>query len=250
MRDRSELEKRVRERAGADIKNPQPFVLVATQAVEVSLDIDLDTIYTEPAPLDALVQRFGRVNRRGKKGLTDVYVFRECDWDKQSYVYHTPLVEATLKILEREKDQPINEKKIGKWLDEIYKDEIAEKWHKKYQKAAKEFNEAWLKQLRAFESVTNKTEQDFYRLFDGIEVLPESLVPEYEAKKKEGQYLEATELLVPMAFRQWHSIHTQRKNPEYFDGGWPWVIDLPYNPKLGLDMSRRNEPPERKISYI
>lgn len=247
MRDRSKLEQRIRDRAGANVVNPQPFVLVATQAVEVSLDIDLDTIFTEPAPLDALVQRFGRVNRRGKKGLADVFVFQECDWDKQKYVYDTPLVEATLKILNREKDQPINEKKIGDWLNEIYKDEIAEEWRRTYQQAAQEFTEAWLKQLCAFESVTSKTEQDFYRLFDGVEVLPGSLVVEYEAKKKEGNYLEAAELLVPMAFRQWQSIHAQRRNQTYFDGGWPWVVDLSYSSESGLDMSQRYDPPEHRI---
>ncbi|WP_457742239.1 CRISPR-associated helicase Cas3' [Thermococcus sp.] len=42
-------------------------ILVATQVVEVSLDIDYDTLYTEIAPIDALIQRFGRVNRRGLK---------------------------------------------------------------------------------------------------------------------------------------------------------------------------------------
>ena len=42
-------------------------VLVATQVVEVSLDIDFDTIFTEPAPLEALIQRFGRVNRARKR---------------------------------------------------------------------------------------------------------------------------------------------------------------------------------------
>lgn len=42
-------------------------ILVATQVVEVSLDIDYDVMYTEAAPIDALVQRFGRVNRRGRK---------------------------------------------------------------------------------------------------------------------------------------------------------------------------------------
>ncbi|WP_456365162.1 CRISPR-associated helicase Cas3' [Thermococcus sp.] len=42
-------------------------ILVATQVVEVSLDIDYDVLYTEVAPIDALVQRFGRVNRRGLK---------------------------------------------------------------------------------------------------------------------------------------------------------------------------------------
>lgn len=42
--------------------NP-PQLLVGTQAIEISLDIDYDVIYTELAPLDALLQRFGRVNR-------------------------------------------------------------------------------------------------------------------------------------------------------------------------------------------
>ncbi|AFK21715.1 CRISPR-associated helicase/endonuclease Cas3 [Pyrococcus sp. ST04] len=42
-------------------------ILVATQVVEVSLDIDYDVLYTEVSPLDSLIQRFGRVNRRGRK---------------------------------------------------------------------------------------------------------------------------------------------------------------------------------------
>jgi len=43
----------------------EPFVLVATQVVEVSLDISADRLFAEIAPLDALAQRGGRVNRGG-----------------------------------------------------------------------------------------------------------------------------------------------------------------------------------------
>ena len=43
-------------------------MLVGTQTIEVSLDIDYDICFTEPAPIDALIQRFGRVNRRKNDG--------------------------------------------------------------------------------------------------------------------------------------------------------------------------------------
>jgi CRISPR-associated endonuclease/helicase Cas3 len=53
--------------------------LVATQVVEVSLDIDYDILLTECAPMDALVQRAGRVNRarRPIKGRVVVFPFEE-----------------------------------------------------------------------------------------------------------------------------------------------------------------------------
>lgn len=50
--------------------NPKPpdekegKILVATQVVEASLDIDADVLFTEICPFDALVQRMGRVLRR------------------------------------------------------------------------------------------------------------------------------------------------------------------------------------------
>jgi CRISPR-associated endonuclease/helicase Cas3 len=42
----------------------EPKILVATQVVEASLDIDADYLFTEIAPIDTLVQRMGRVMRR------------------------------------------------------------------------------------------------------------------------------------------------------------------------------------------
>jgi CRISPR-associated endonuclease/helicase Cas3 len=45
------------------IETGESFILVATQVIEVSLDISFDFMITECAPLESLVQRFGRVNR-------------------------------------------------------------------------------------------------------------------------------------------------------------------------------------------
>jgi CRISPR-associated endonuclease/helicase Cas3 len=57
--------------SGADL----PTILISTQLVEVSLNIDFDVLFTEIAPLDALLQRFGRVNRYGLRQKAEVRVY-------------------------------------------------------------------------------------------------------------------------------------------------------------------------------
>lgn len=42
-----------------------PLLVVATQCLEVGVDLDLDGLVTQAAPLDALRQRFGRLRRSG-----------------------------------------------------------------------------------------------------------------------------------------------------------------------------------------
>lgn len=50
-----------------------PCLVVSTQVVEVSLDISFDRMITQCAPLDGLIQRFGRVNRKRKAGTIGKY---------------------------------------------------------------------------------------------------------------------------------------------------------------------------------
>lgn len=71
------------------------FVAVCTQIVEVSLDIDFDVLYTENAPIDAIIQRLGRVNRKGKiqKRISEmqfakVVITHESEKSRK-YVYRT-----------------------------------------------------------------------------------------------------------------------------------------------------------------
>jgi CRISPR-associated endonuclease/helicase Cas3 len=98
-RDRS-LEQLLSEVQAGRRRQPDdaPFVVVATQTIEVGADFDFDALVTECAPLSALRQRFGRVDRMGQRGESPGVVLRR---DKDDAVYGEATAAAWAWLCER-----------------------------------------------------------------------------------------------------------------------------------------------------
>lgn len=71
--DRERITEQVIRLFGKGASNrPQKFILVATQVVEQSLDVDFDHMISELAPMDLLLQRSGRLHRHRQRDADPV----------------------------------------------------------------------------------------------------------------------------------------------------------------------------------
>lgn len=218
------------------VNNPLPKALIATQVVEVSLNIDFEIGFFEPAPIDALIQRMGRVNRNGDNPPAKITIFTEtvnphsiyCDCQNNSHK-DTCKVKLTIDELQSLSNKPLSEKDLIIAADNIYGEgyqgEDLEKFGEgfKHPDIAK-FNENLLAGAYQewVESIIDKT--------DGIvEVLPCSLHDEFNKRKEEGLWIEANALLVPIRIRKtWAIRDLIDKKVD------PWEIYCEYSCEKGL----------------
>lgn len=224
-KDRLNKEIEIIEKLSTKFEEVIPIV-VATQVIEVSLDLDFDTIITEPAPLEALIQRFGRVNRRGNKGIVPVRVLSQSIDDEK--IYNGDLVSKAVSILRDNNNSTIDELKINEWLDAIYNG-IENNFIDEVLRHKEEFKNSCIKTMKAFNSNPELAER-FDELFDNTEVLPISLIEDYERLSKKSM-IEAKGLLVPISWKQLN----KNKNCVFWNKEWEIkIIDRPYDGSRGL----------------
>jgi len=97
--DRDELIGRLHDqlKSGSTTPLDKPVILVTTQCLEVGADFDFDGIVTECASLDALLQRFGRLDRLGTRKVSKAVILaREPDVaaDVDDFIYGKALKET------------------------------------------------------------------------------------------------------------------------------------------------------------
>lgn len=170
--DRAEKEKLI---LSAKYRN-EPEIWISTSVIEASLDIDFDILFTELSDLFSLFQRFGRVNRQGKKDYlnTNCFVFTELQGNAKLYHFTDNTVYAYSKqgimtvdgiITEQEKTNII-EKYLS--AEKIEKSEYFKKYNQSFE---------YLERLYDYE----KNSSEALRNIDTTDIIPQ---PIYEQNKE------------------------------------------------------------------
>lgn len=102
-----------------NIKN-EPCIVISTQVVEVSIDINFDVMFTDCADIMSLIQRFGRINQQRKNigVFRDIFVMK--NKDKEYKPYNENICDKTFSILARYDNKVLDETKIQNIIDEVH----------------------------------------------------------------------------------------------------------------------------------
>lgn len=204
-------------------------LLIATQVVEVSLDIDYDILFTENAPIDALIQRAGRINRkRDTDRNSQVWVFPHRP-KVQEYIYTLEgVLDKTFQVLQAHQGQALTERQLLAMVNEVYKD-IDVTQSQQYQDAIQIYakiqkGEGYLNDIRLKDD-----KNDIYTRagMDSISVIP------FKFQEECAHLTPAERKQYEVSVRKWQ--YKERKyctDTEKFD-----YVDIEYDEKTGLDFS-------------
>lgn len=249
-----------RNKKETELKSNAVKLLVGTQAIEVSLDIDYDVIFTELAPLDALLQRFGRVNRHKINGKyrtpCDCIVFSDRN-ETDKYIYQNEeVINRTLNVLREIGSQNsgiIHENELQYYIDKVYPDWSA-KDKENYERIYTNLKSDISENLAPFIYDSHR-EEEFEKQFDDIKVLPAILKKEYQTLLEANQFIKAESLKVSISKQRFAYLFRQDgiyrdisaflligkdkiKEQTYY------IIDRKYDKDIGLQIEKEDKPEE------
>lgn len=200
-------------------------IVVSTQVVEVSLDISFDMMITECAPIDALIQRFGRINRKRSRETIGhykpIYVIAPYTGN-DALPYDEEVLQRSYAVLPN--GTVLEENKVQQMLDEVYPD--TRFMDIDYSGVIFKDNQWILKMLchRAKSALLEALN------INSVSCILESDVESY----KEGDSSERTKMEIPMSFKSVGFNHLQVVKV----GTYPFVVpDKSYTESMGLDLA-------------
>ena len=203
-------------------------IVVATQIVEVSLDLSFDIMITECAPLDALIQRFGRINRIRTQNTIgkykNIYVIAPPGVVSDAKPYRLDILKKSFSVLED--NAVLKERDLQEKIDQVFT----------------EINFLSIEEHSVFKSdgsvtidkLTHHSKAILFELLDidSVACILESDQQEYEAADFEGR------LALEIQVRYW----TVAKMEQSKKGSKPFIVpDASYDFDKGLETDKIKE---------
>ncbi|MEZ0539532.1 CRISPR-associated helicase Cas3' [Fibrella arboris] len=225
-----------KERTILDNEKEKPnegFLLIATQVVEVSLDIDYQCLYTENAPIDAIIQRAGRVNRKRGEVMGKVVVFPHSE-NAEKHIYDSPfgILSSTFNVLTKHQGEALSEQDLLQMVEDVYKDWNVED-DEQYQSALSKYESLIRTHCNYLYDFSNDLEQVFTREgLDTVNVIPNR----YQAELSDASILEKSKHEVAVR------IHRVKANKPKSDSKHSWFqyFDCDYDFEHGLRFKKKD----------
>lgn len=191
-KDRKTKENEIEEK---DAWKEKGLVLISTQMVEISLDINFEVLFTELAPIDSLVQRMGRINRRkDSKQLGKIFIQTHVDCRNKkgdwSYPYRKEIIDCSKDILQ-EGNPSLGD--LADWVSLLYKnllemEQIQLEFENKFGKGFKKYETIIERGPYSLRFSTDNVEEiakilklrDIDEKFEKIDVIPNIIFEEFE----------------------------------------------------------------------
>lgn len=232
-------------------------LLISSQVCEISLDIDYDYLYTENAPIDAIVQRAGRVNRGRLKKDTEVVIFKHSEWSEK--IYNIPgILTNTFSKLQEKNGQRLTEKN---WL--ILVDEVYEDWNF-------EESDSFIEGLNKYEKIQRDSlnyitdyKSDLYddKIFtrEGLDtetIIPikfleecKQLVKDKKKYKLEEYTVSIRKMKLRVYLNNWQKTTLNDRPQEVFFEGFRF-IEIPYDFEVGITFPEFKKKEEQDYTYF
>lgn len=220
LKDRTEKEK--------EIDNQR--LLIATQVVEVSLDIDFDVMFTECAPPDAIVQRAGRVNRRREKTDSCISIYRASDISKRIYDSdNNGLLTRSFDIFKKSPEK-LTENDLIKIVEDVYAGKEIEK-SPNFNDASEQYAKTQKRLMGIFDNPNREDKNDVTRKIEYLQipVIPSSFRDEVLSLPPSQRRL--YEVKMPY----WYVIRHKEPNEEI-----PFC-DMKYDSVVGAQFTEDNQ---------
>lgn len=226
FRDRQAKESRV--------SQPRPgLIFVATQVVEVSLDISYDVLITELAPVDALIQRMGRINRRGDKPPAPVIMYTQTTEGTQR-VYGKEILSWSESLLKELPECP-TDRDLAQATQELYAQVTQTPAWQEALEQGRQTLQAVQATLGCYTiGLSDEKLKERFATRRGplsVEVLPMAFLEEAQTLKERQEGWRMPELLVPVPV--WW-LHEYKEAFSFSAELRVLLTTLSYTPELGL----------------